>query len=69
MQLSDQFRRRSAMTEAIKAQIRARVKALEDYVNGLTGCTRCLRALAVYRHRQDGPSSSSSRRAGQGVDD
>jgi len=35
----------SAMTEAIETQILAHVKALEDYVNGLTGCTRCLRHL------------------------
>ena len=34
-----------AMTEAIEKQIRLRVKALEDYVNGLTGCTRCLEHL------------------------
>jgi ribosome-associated translation inhibitor RaiA len=35
----------SAMTEAIETQILAQVKALEDYVNGLTGCTRCLQHL------------------------
>ncbi len=35
----------SAMTEAIETQILAHVKALEDYVNGLTGCTRCLQHL------------------------
>jgi ribosome-associated translation inhibitor RaiA len=34
-----------AMTEAIETRIRQRVKALEDYVNGLTGCTRCLEHL------------------------
>lgn len=33
------------MTEAIETQILAHVKALEDYVNGLTGCTRCLQHL------------------------
>ena len=35
----------SAMTEAVETQIREQVKALEDYVNGLTGCTRCLEHL------------------------
>jgi ribosome-associated translation inhibitor RaiA len=35
----------SAMAEALEAQIREQVKALEDYVNGLTGCTRCLEHL------------------------
>jgi ribosome-associated translation inhibitor RaiA len=35
----------SAVTEAIETQILAHVKALEDYVNGLTGCTRCLQHL------------------------
>jgi ribosome-associated translation inhibitor RaiA len=35
----------SAMTEAIETQIIAQVKALEDYINGLTGCTRCLQHL------------------------
>lgn len=35
----------ATMTEAIETQIRQRVKALEDYVNGLTGCTRCLEHL------------------------
>jgi ribosome-associated translation inhibitor RaiA len=34
-----------ATTEVIETQIRQRVKALEDYVNGLTGCTRCLEHL------------------------
>jgi len=34
-----------AMTEAVETQIRMQVKALEDYVNGLTGCTRCLQHL------------------------
>lgn len=34
-----------AVTEPIETQIRQRVKALEDYVNGLTGCTRCLEHL------------------------
>jgi ribosome-associated translation inhibitor RaiA len=34
-----------ATTEAIATQIRQRVKALEDYVNGLSGCTRCLEHL------------------------
>jgi ribosome-associated translation inhibitor RaiA len=33
------------MTEAIESQILAHVKALENYVNGLTGCTRCLQHL------------------------
>ena len=33
------------MTEAVETQILAHVKALEDYVNGLTGCTRCLQHL------------------------
>jgi ribosome-associated translation inhibitor RaiA len=35
----------SVMTDAIETQICAHVKALEDYVNGLTGCTRCLQHL------------------------
>src|SRR5271155_2076679 len=35
----------SEMTKAIETQILAHVKALEDYVNGLTGCTRCLQHL------------------------
>src|ERR1700675_1761398 len=35
----------SVMTEAIETQILAHVKALEDYVNGLTGCTRCLQHM------------------------
>jgi ribosome-associated translation inhibitor RaiA len=35
----------SAMTEAIETQILAHVKSLEDYVNDLTGCTRCLQHL------------------------
>jgi ribosome-associated translation inhibitor RaiA len=35
----------SAMTDAIETQIVAHVKALEDYINGLTGCTRCLQHL------------------------
>jgi ribosome-associated translation inhibitor RaiA len=35
----------SAMTEAVETQIHHQVKALEDYVNSLTGCTRCLRHL------------------------
>jgi ribosome-associated translation inhibitor RaiA len=35
----------SAMTQAVEAQIHQQVKALEDYVNGLTGCTRCLQHL------------------------
>lgn len=35
----------SAMTQAIETQIIAHVKGLEDYVNGLTGCTRCLQHL------------------------
>ena len=35
----------SVMTEAVETQILAHVKALEDYVNGLTGCTRCLQHL------------------------
>jgi ribosome-associated translation inhibitor RaiA len=35
----------SEITEAIETQIIAHVKALEDYVNGLTGCTRCLQHL------------------------
>ncbi len=34
-----------AMTEAVETQIRTQVKALEDYVNFLTGCTRCLQHL------------------------
>ena len=33
------------MTQAVEAQIHQQVKALEDYVNGLTGCTRCLQHL------------------------
>ena len=35
----------SVMTEAVETRILAHVKALEDYVNGLTGCTRCLQHL------------------------
>lgn len=35
----------SEMTEAVETQIREQVKGLEDYVNGLTGCTRCLQHL------------------------
>lgn len=35
----------SAMTQAVETQILKQVKALEDYVNGLTGCTRCLQHL------------------------
>ena len=35
----------SKLTEAIETQIFAQVKALEDYVNDLTGCTRCLQHL------------------------
>jgi hypothetical protein len=35
----------SAMTKAVETQILKQVKALEDYVNGLTGCTRCLQHL------------------------
>ena len=35
----------SELTDAVEAQIIAQVKALEDYVNGLTGCTRCLQHL------------------------
>lgn len=35
----------SEMTEAVATQILAHVKALEDYVNSLTGCTRCLQHL------------------------
>jgi hypothetical protein len=35
----------SVMTEAVETQILAHVKALEDYVNGLSGCTRCLQHL------------------------
>lgn len=34
-----------AMTEAVETQIRRQVKALEEYVNGLTGCTKCLQHL------------------------
>jgi hypothetical protein len=34
-----------AASEAVETQILAHVKAIEDYVNGLTGCTRCLRHL------------------------
>ena len=34
-----------AMTAAVEKQIHQQVKALEDYVNGLTGCTRCLEHL------------------------
>jgi ribosome-associated translation inhibitor RaiA len=34
-----------AMTEAVEALIRKQVEALEGYVNGLTGCTRCLQHL------------------------
>jgi hypothetical protein len=32
----------SELTDTVETQIMAHVKALEDYVNGLTGCTRCL---------------------------
>ncbi len=35
----------SEITEAVETQIVAHVQALEDYVNGLTGCTRCLQHL------------------------
>ena len=35
----------SEMTEAVETQILAHVKALEDYVNDLTGCTKCLQHL------------------------
>ncbi|MGC2494131.1 hypothetical protein [Candidatus Binatus sp.] len=35
----------SAMTEAVETQIIALVKALEDYINGLAGCTSCLQHL------------------------
>ena len=35
----------SEMTEAIEWQILAHFKALEAYVNGLTGCTKCLQHL------------------------
>lgn len=35
----------SAITEAVETKILKQVKALEDYVNGLTGCTRCLQHL------------------------
>ncbi|MFZ2060931.1 MAG: HPF/RaiA family ribosome-associated protein [Candidatus Binatus sp.] len=35
----------SAMTEAVETQIIAHVKALEEYINGLAGCTRCLQHL------------------------
>jgi ribosome-associated translation inhibitor RaiA len=35
----------SVMTEAVETRILAHVKALEDYLNGLTGCTRCLQHL------------------------
>jgi ribosome-associated translation inhibitor RaiA len=35
----------SEMTQAVETQILAHVKALEDYVNSLTGCTRCLQHL------------------------
>ena len=35
----------SEMTEAVEPQILAHVKALQDYVNGLTGCTKCLQHL------------------------
>ncbi|MGO9450658.1 MAG: HPF/RaiA family ribosome-associated protein [Candidatus Binataceae bacterium] len=34
-----------AMTETVETHIHQQVKALEDYVNGLTGCTRCLQHL------------------------
>ncbi|MGA7873709.1 MAG: hypothetical protein WCA22_22710 [Candidatus Binatus sp.] len=34
-----------AMAEAVETEISRQVKALEDYVNGLTGCTRCLQHL------------------------
>ena len=35
----------SVMTEAVETRILAHVKALEEYVNGLTGCTSCLQHL------------------------
>ena len=35
----------SEITEAVETQIIAHVKALEDYVNDLTGCTKCLQHL------------------------
>ena len=35
----------SEMTAAVETQILAHVKALEDYVNDLTGCTKCLQHL------------------------
>ena len=35
----------SAESAAVEAQIRHQVAALENYVNGLTGCTRCLEHL------------------------
>jgi ribosome-associated translation inhibitor RaiA len=35
----------SATTASIETQIRRSVRALEDYVNGLSGCTRCLERL------------------------
>lgn len=35
----------SAMIQAIETQITAHVKAFENYVNGLTGCTGCLHHL------------------------
>jgi ribosome-associated translation inhibitor RaiA len=35
----------SAMTAEIDTLIRSQVQALEDYVNDLTGCTRCLQHL------------------------
>ena len=35
----------SAESAAVEAQIRHHVAALENYVNGLTGCTRCLEHL------------------------
>jgi ribosome-associated translation inhibitor RaiA len=34
-----------AVSDVIELQIRRQVKALEDHVNGLTGCTRCLNHL------------------------
>jgi len=35
----------SAMTAAVEARINFHVAALENYVNSLTGCTRCLEHL------------------------
>lgn len=34
-----------AASEAVETQILAHVEALEEYVNGLTGCTSCLKHL------------------------